>query len=949
MTGLFPSSRRQQGGQWRISPLLLVAITLTLVISSGCQLQSLQPTPATPQTIYLPSISAAPPMVASGNPITVSGAAWSPGESVQLLLVASSGATLLQRNLVTTTVDTNGFFSVTFLYPSDPLWLNAQNVRVVAHSLQSNQQATVPLTLPTTVITPTTPIGTVTASVTISPSPAQTAVGTVSPGPSAPTGVTTATSIPTAVEAATPVATFTTAPTPSTMAQVIGSELNLRRGPDTRFDILRTLPMGERITVLGRDASGQWLYVRTSDLVEGWLAGRFTNFTGSAPVMPTPPIPTAAATPTPSATTPVINNWRGEYYSNPSLIGAPALVRDDANINFYWGTGSPAAQVPADNFSVRWSRTLYFDGGDYLFSARVDDGVRVWIDGDPVIDQWTTGSERLLSAYRSLSSGYHLVRVEYFDAREQAIINVWFDRVQNYPDWKGEYFSNRVLSGSPQIVRNDAQIDFDWGTGAPANTLPSDNFSVRWTRNQYFGEGLYRFHILVDDGMTLAVDSNRLIDQWVDGSQREVTADRWMSEGNHFLQVEYYESGNQARAKVWWERLNGFTDWKGEYWSNLNLSGSPTLVRNDGMVSFNWGNGAPDPSLPNDNFSARWTRDYYFTTGHYRFNVRADDGFRLYVNDGLVIDQWHDNDGSALYTADLALSGSQRLRVEYYERSATALIDFWWQQLPDAVTPTWTPLPPDTATPTLAPTATNTPPATATPTATLVPSLTATATLAPATATSAPSVTNTATETLAPTATPTATTLPPTATNTPQPTATDTATVPPPPTATETSPPTATATEAPTATHTAIPPTATPTPTEVPTATNTALPPTDTPTSAPTATAIGGAIAFIDPAFGGAGTVVRVAGNHFPANVMVNVHVAPFTTPDPAQLAERIYASTTTNKNGDFTLSFTMPDSWPDGTAIPSGRLWVVLATEDFQVMVKVPFRFSEPPAGQPS
>ncbi|MFN8440179.1 MAG: PA14 domain-containing protein [Caldilineaceae bacterium] len=916
MMGLF---RTKWSQQWRISPLLLAAITLTLVVSSGCQLQSLQPTPATPQTIYLPSISAAPPVVAANNPITVSGAAWSPGESVQLILAASSGATLLQRNLVTTTVDNNGFFSVTFLYPNDALWLSAQNVRVVAHSLQSTQQATVPLTLPTTIITPTTPIGTVTVPVTISPSPAQTAVITASTTPGVSNGASTATSIATAVEAASPAATFTAAPTAANVAQVIGSELNLRRGPDTRFDVLRTLPIGERITILGRDSSGQWLYVRTSNQGEGWVSARFTNYTGAAPVVPAPPFPTAApATPTP--TPPVINNWRGEYYANPSLIGAPALVRDDANINFYWGYGSPAEQLPADNFSVRWSRSLYFDGGDYLFSARVDDGVRVWIDGDPVIDQWTTGSERLLTAYHTLSSGYHLVRVEYFEAREQAVINVWSERVQNYPDWKGEYFNNRVLSGSPQVVRNDAQIDFDWGTGSPDNNLPSDNFSVRWTRNQYFSEGLYRFHILVDDGMTLAVDGNRLIDQWYDGSQREVTSDRWMSEGNHFLQVEYYESGNQARAKVWWERLNGFTDWKGEYWSNVALSGNPTLVRNDGTISFNWGNGSPAAGLPSDNFSARWTRDYYFTTGHYRFNARVDDGFRLYVNDNLVIDQWHDNDGNALYTADLALSGTQRLRVEYYERSATALIDFWWQQLPEAVTPTWTPLPPDTATPTLVPTATNTPPATATPTATQSVPPTATATNVPATATSAPPATNTATETSVPTAT--ATTAAPTATAT---------TVPP------------------TATDTSVPPTATPTATVAPTATNTPVPPTDTPTSAPTATPLGGAIAFIDPAFGGGGSEVRVAGNHFPANATVNVHVAPFTTPDPAQLAEKIYATTTTNKNGDFTLTFTVPSIWPDGTAIPNGRVWVVLATEDFQVMVKVPFRFSDQPAGNPS
>src|SRR5437868_1939721 len=49
---------------------------------------------------------------------------------------------------------------------------------------------------------------------------------------------------------------------------------------------------------------------------------------------------------------------QGEYFNNRELKGTPALVRTDAQVNFDWGAMSPAPQVAADNFSVRWTGKL---------------------------------------------------------------------------------------------------------------------------------------------------------------------------------------------------------------------------------------------------------------------------------------------------------------------------------------------------------------------------------------------------------------------------------------------------------------------------------------------------------------------------------------------------------------------------------------------------------------
>jgi len=59
---------------------------------------------------------------------------------------------------------------------------------------------------------------------------------------------------------------------------------------------------------------------------------------------------------------------------------------------------------------------------------------------------------------------------------------LWWERINTITGWKGEYFGNRSLAGAPLIVRDDPDINFDWGTRAPFPGAPADNWSVRWTR-----------------------------------------------------------------------------------------------------------------------------------------------------------------------------------------------------------------------------------------------------------------------------------------------------------------------------------------------------------------------------------------------------------------------------------------------------------------------------------
>ncbi|MFZ0760175.1 MAG: glycoside hydrolase family 3 C-terminal domain-containing protein [Candidatus Sulfotelmatobacter sp.] len=109
---------------------------------------------------------------------------------------------------------------------------------------------------------------------------------------------------------------------------------------------------------------------------------------------------------------------KGEYFDNEELKGTPAMVVVSRHVNFQWGDGSYAAGHPVDHFSVRW--TGYFipaKSDDYRFFSSADDGVRLYIDDRPVIDDWQRHPETVNSYSAPLEAGHaYKIRFEYFEA-----------------------------------------------------------------------------------------------------------------------------------------------------------------------------------------------------------------------------------------------------------------------------------------------------------------------------------------------------------------------------------------------------------------------------------------------------------------------------------------------------------------------------------------------------
>ncbi len=381
--------------------------------------------------------------------------------------------------------------------------------------------------------------------------------------------------------------------------------------------------------------------------------------------------------------------WRARYYNNRTLTGDPLVQRDEAAINYDWGGGKPHERIGDDNFSVRWTRDVDLSAGNYRFTATMDDGMRVWLDDQLLIDAWNDSQVRTLQADRVVSGGRHSLRVEYYEAGGMAVAKFSWQQIGATPPgtftaWKGEYFTNMTLSGQPAFLRDDPAINFDWSTGAPVAGVPADRFSVRWTRTLNFAAGNYRFDVFADDGVRLWVNNVLIIDQWHDASDGRFSANANLN-GATTIRLEYYENAGRAAVSLAWNPpggnpIGGGTGgvttgaWLGEYYNNVNFIGSPTVTRNDAAVDFNWGEGSPATGIPADRFAARWTRLAAVTAGNYRFDVFADDGVRLWVNNRLVIDQWRDQVAGNFSATVTLPAGNVPIRLEYYDNTGRAAV-----------------------------------------------------------------------------------------------------------------------------------------------------------------------------------------------------------------------------------------------------------------------------------
>lgn len=163
--------------------------------------------------------------------------------------------------------------------------------------------------------------------------------------------------------------------------------------------------------------------------------------------------------------------------------------------------------------------------------------------------------------------------VTYFDglkdlANEKGINVVYVDKYDHMQDvlfpsstsqengLKGEYFNNKDLSGAPVATRVDKRIGFEWTAGCDAPNVNKNDFSVRWTgevRPTQTAE--YDFIIGGDDGFSLYIDNQKVIDEYKEGGLRERKYTKTLSAGQKYaIKIEYFQAGGGASIDFAWQK-----------------------------------------------------------------------------------------------------------------------------------------------------------------------------------------------------------------------------------------------------------------------------------------------------------------------------------------------------------------------------------------------------------
>ncbi len=182
------------------------------------------------------------------------------------------------------------------------------------------------------------------------------------------------------------------------------------------------------------------------------------------------------------------NGLKGEYYNDPEFTDL-RLTRTDATLNFFWYAAAPGGTVDPDTFSVRWSgRIVPRYSETYTFTTLSDDGVRLWLDGVKVIDNWTDHPATEDSGAVTLDAGrpYDIV-LEYYENGGDATLQLrWSSLSQT-----NEVVPSSQLHPTPytapgklSVQRGDnGRVGLSWPKEGGANPLQySSNLSVgQWT------------------------------------------------------------------------------------------------------------------------------------------------------------------------------------------------------------------------------------------------------------------------------------------------------------------------------------------------------------------------------------------------------------------------------------------------------------------------------------
>ncbi len=438
---------------------------------------------------------------------------------------------------------------------------------------------------------------------------------------------------------------------------------------------------------------------------------------------------------------PATGAFTGCYYSNTTLSGSPSMIETDPVIDFSWGAGSPARSLSPLSFSASWQGYFAFNQGTWTFTASASDGVRLYVDGNLVLNQWQDQSRTTWSVAQSMTSGNHLIAVNYFEQTGTASIQVSWQN--NSPVTQAPVISS--FTATPAVTTPGSAVALAWTvSGATSISIDHDLGEMRsrpditvwpattttYTLTASNGPATSTAAVTVtiaaggsappptapalvsatasspaevDLVWTASTDSSGVAGYQISRNGAAIAstpgstiawADKTVSAASTYTYtIAAYDVAGRYSAPS--NALQVTTPpaspgtltcpsaatnaFSGCYYNNTTLSGSPVFVRNDSQIDFNWGAGSPDRTLTPLGFSARWQGNFTFTGGNYTFSAITSDGLRVYVDGNRILNSWQDQPPTTLTAPYTLTAGSHLLVVEYYEQTGQATAQVSWQ------------------------------------------------------------------------------------------------------------------------------------------------------------------------------------------------------------------------------------------------------------------------------
>lgn len=394
----------------------------------------------------------------------------------------------------------------------------------------------------------------------------------------------------------------------------------------------------------------------------------------------------------------VINS---DWISTPQWTVPDGILQD--GVTYYWHTYT----LGATQTNPDWVRSFKIDQRNGKDNTQTYDTV------GPVGINLATGNATIDNSSHTMSAlgGSLGVNLNYNtpNRAKKGLKAEYWNTANNYS------FAAGAPTSTPNVVRTDQDINFDWASGSPDARISTDNWYARWTGKMTVPKtGAYSFGASIDDDYAVYINGSKVASSGCCSSPTSYAnaVPVSLSAGQVIdIRVEYREYVGAAVMKLFvkgpvteqvlpqdWlytDDTNGSKLYglMGRYYTdNANAhdldaaANDPMrlmLARQDTKMNLNFGSSGPATAMQADNFMARWTGYLTVpTTGDYQLGASTDDGLRIKLNNGLLgtqntlINAWQDQ-AATLWSGNTNIKGGVPvpITIDWFEHGGGASIN----------------------------------------------------------------------------------------------------------------------------------------------------------------------------------------------------------------------------------------------------------------------------------